>query len=389
MTVKQRQVFYIHGFDPRGAAHYHRLYRTQSAQQASVNGLDITVSRRQRRSAHCHHWQLSTSQTQTDYCYLGWDDIIRRHWARGWPAILGDLLCFLWAYVFSGRFISFARASGKQLLAGFYPALYLMLSLALSARAAITLCELFPWQKLPASAQIPLQAALILPTFCLLMQGCKRLGDKLAVFWLLRIYAFSAKWADKQIPQLNERTERFANHIVKAIQDPNNDEVVIIAHSVGTMMVVPTLARALSALPDGHAFANQRVVLITLGHCIPLVSFQPGAHDFRAALEQLGQDPRLLWLDYTAPTDGACFPLLDPLTSCGLTRAPHAGPRLLSPRFFTLYHPARYKTLRRAWYTMHFLYLMATDKPGPYDFFAFTAGPRPVARHIEENKAVS
>ncbi|MDX1267257.1 MAG: hypothetical protein R3311_07835 [Oceanisphaera sp.] len=384
MTVKQRQVFYIHGFDPRGAGHYHRLYRTQSAQQASVNGLDITVSRRQRRSGHCHHWQLSTPQTQTDYCYLGWDDIIRRHWAKGWLAILGDLLCFLWIYVISGRFITFARASRKQLLAGFYPALYLILSLVLSAWAAIALGELFPWQKLPASAQMPLQAALILTTFGLLMQGCKRLGNTLAVFWLLRIYAFTAKWSTGTIAGLNERTEHFAKDIVKAIQNPANDEVVIIAHSVGTMVVVPALAKALAELPDDSAFANQRVVLITLGHCIPLVSFQPGAHDFRAQLQQLGQDPRLLWLDYTAPTDGACFPLLDPITSCGLTRAPQAGPHLLSPRFFTLYHSGRYKKLRRAWYTMHFLYLMAADKPGPYDFFAFTAGPRPVARHIED-----
>ncbi|MBM7457047.1 hypothetical protein HNR62_002949 [Oceanisphaera litoralis] len=389
MTVKQRQVFYIHGFDPRGAGHYHRLYSTQSAQQASVNGLDIAVSRRHRRSAHCHHWQLSTPHTQTDYHYLGWDDIIRRHWARGWAAIFGDMLRFLWVYIFSGRVIRFARASRKQLIAGLYPAAYILLSLTLGASAAITLCDLLPWQKLPAPAQTPLQVVLILLVFGLWMQGCKRLGDRLAVFWLLRIYAFSAKWADNQVPQLTERTEHFADDITKAIQNPNNDEVVIIAHSVGTMVVVPALAKALAALPGDDAFANQRVVLITLGHCIPLVSFQPGAHDFRAQLQQLGQDPRLLWLDYTAPTDGACFPLLDPVTSCGLTRGPQAGPRLLSPRFFTLYHPARYKKLRRAWYTTHFLYLMATDKPGPYDFFAFTAGPKPVVQHIEENKAVS
>ncbi len=384
MTVAQRQVFYIHGFDPRGAGHYHRLYRTQSAQQASVNGLNITVSRRHRRSAHSHHWQLSTPQTQTDYCYLGWDDLVRQNWARGWVAIFGDLLCFLSAYVFSGRFIAFARASHKQLMAGLYPAVYLLLSLVLSAWTALILCDLLPWQKLPVPAQTPLQATLILLIFGLLMQGCKRLGNRLAVFWLLRIYAFSAKWADEKIPHLNERTERFADDIIQAIQNPDNDEVVIIAHSVGTMMVVPALARALAALPDDRAFANQRVVLITLGQCIPLISFQPAAHDFRARLQQLGQEPRLLWLDYTAPTDGACFPLLDPVTSCGLTRTPQAGPRLLSPRFFTLYHPARYKKLRRAWYTMHFLYLMATDKAGPYDFFAFTAGPRPIARQIEE-----
>ncbi|GHA12269.1 hypothetical protein [Oceanisphaera arctica] len=384
MTVKQRQVFYIHGFDPRGAGHYHRLYSTQSAQQAAVNGLDIAVSRRHRRSAHCHHWQLSTPHTQTDYCYLGWDDLVRQHWSKDWRQIISDLYVVMLAYLASGNVFTFARASYKQMMTGFYPLIYILLGVSGSATLSCFITTLLPLTALPDAGQYSLQLLAGMLVFGLCLQGVKKLGDRLAVFWLLRIYAFSARWADDKIPHLNERTEHFADHIIKAIQNPDNDEVVIIAHSVGTMMVVPALARALAALPDGHVFANQRVVLITLGQCIPLVSFQPGAHEFRAALAQLGQDPRLLWLDYTAPTDGACFPLLDPLTSCGLTRTPHAGPRLLSPRFFTLYHPARYKKLRRSWYTMHFLYLMATDKAGPYDFFAFTAGPRPVARHIED-----
>ncbi|MHA6964303.1 hypothetical protein [Zobellella denitrificans] len=383
MTVKQRQVFYIHGFDPRGAGHYHGLYRSQSARQANINGLDIDVSRRRRRSAHTHHWQLNTRHTQTDYCYLGWDDIIRRHWAKGWLDIFGDLGYFLSAYVLSGRVIAFAKASHKQLIAGFYPALYILLSVLTSAWLALALPSLLPWQALPAAA-LPLQAVLSLGLFWLLIQGAKQLGNRLAVFWLLRIYAFSAKWAKGNIQGLETRTAQFADDITEAIHNTENDEIVVVAHSVGTMVVVPAMAAALARVTDPALFANKRVVLITLGECIPLISFQPAAHDFRHALALLGQDHRLLWLDYTAPTDGACFPLLDPVTSCGLKRAPNAGPQLLSPRFFTLYDPARYKKLRRAWYTMHFLYLMATDKPGPYDYFAFTAGSERMADRLEK-----
>lgn len=383
LTVKQRQVFYIHGFDPRGPGHYHSLYRTQSARQSAVNGLDIAVSRRRRRSAHSHHWQLHTHHTRTDYCYLGWDDIIRRHWAKGWFDILGDLGCFLWAYVLSGRVIAFARASHKQLIAGFYPAIYILLSVVFSAWLAWQLPALLPWHALPTGAALPGQAALGLALFWLLMQGARRLGNRLAVFWLLRIYAFSAKWAKGGIPGLETRAARFADDIANAIRNTDNDEILVVAHSVGTMVVIPAMAAALARITDPALFANKRVVLITLGECIPLISFQPRAHEFRQALQQLGQDPRLLWLDYTAPTDGACFPLLDPVTSCGLNRAPNAGPHLLSPRFFTLYEAGHYKKLRRAWYTMHFLYLMAADKPGRYDYFAFTAGPRPIAQHLE------
>ncbi|WP_375055673.1 hypothetical protein [Zobellella sp. DQSA1] len=384
MTVKQRQVLYIHGFDPRGAGHYHGLYRTQSQRQTKVNGLEISVSRRRRRSKHSHHWQLNTQRTETDYCFLGWDDIIRGLWARGWPEIISDLFCFLWAYILTGRFFVFARASHKQLIAGFYPVLYILFGMGAGLALALASARHLPVSLLPGWSHYPLQGLVLLAVFWLCMQGIKRLGDRLAVFWLLRIYAFSAKWAKGKIPGLDERIDHFANDISAAIQNRNNDEVVIIAHSVGTMVVVPAMAQALAKLDDPTLFANRRVVLITLGECIPLISFQTNAHDFRTALEQLGQDPRLLWLDYTAPTDGACFPLLDPVTSCGLQRAPNAGPRLLSPRFFTLYERGRYQKLRRAWYTMHFLYLMATDNPGPYDFFAFTAGPEGIAQRLKE-----
>ncbi|OXY82128.1 hypothetical protein [Oceanimonas doudoroffii] len=374
--IKQRQVFYIHGFDPRGAGHYHRLYRSQSALQAKVNGLHIDVSARKRGENHSHCWQLDTEHCQTRYSYLGWDDIVRAHWARGWLQIIGDLSLFLWVYILPGHILSYAKASPKQLMAGLYPAFYLLLSLLLSVWLATSLAGQLPWQMAQLPAGLVLVAAL--------MHTSKHLGNKLAVFWLLRIYAFSARWARGQIPELAPRIHSFASHMAEAINDDTNDEVVIVAHSVGTMMVVPALAQALQQIHNPNRLAHQRVVLITLGHCIPLVSFHAAAADFRTALQQLGHNKRLLWLDYTAPTDGACFPLLNPVTSCGQSCAPHAGPRLLSPRFFTLYHPARYKKLRRAWYTMHFLYLMATDKPGPYDFFAFTAGPETIASQLKE-----
>ena len=387
MTVKQRQVFYIHGFDPRGAAHYHRLYRDQAAKQSKLNGLNIKVSRRQRQSSHSHQWQLDTEYTHTDYCYLSWDDIIRAHWSKNWWQILGDFFHCLFAYVLTGRIFTFARHSYKQLIAGLFPVIYICSSVIVSGWLAVYLSKLVPWQSLPTAiqaAQLPLHWLFGILLFALFMHGCKRVGDKLAVFWLLRIYAFALNWASGKITPLESKIEHFAGDISRAIQNLDNDEIVIVAHSVGTMVVIPSLAKALASLPnDPVLWANKRVVLMTLGQCIPLLSFQPKAHDFKTHLQLLGQDSRLLWLDYTAPTDGACFPLLDPITSCGLARTPNAGPYLLSPRFFALYHAPHYKKLRRAWYTMHFLYLMANDKLGVYDYFAFTAGPKRIASQIK------
>ncbi|PSJ48061.1 hypothetical protein C7H85_04545 [Zobellella endophytica] len=382
MTVRQRQVFYLSGFDPRGAGHYHRLYKTQAAGQKAVNGLDIKVSRRQRLGADAHQWWLEAGHTRSRYTFLSWDDIIRAHWAKSWWAILGDLFYCLWAYFANGLIFTFARASYKQMLAGLYPFLYITATLVLAWLAGSGLCRLV--QTLPVPPSLATGLGLTAGTLAglLILAAAKRLGNRSAVFWLLRIYAFSAKWGKGRLPELEPRMAAFGERIRAALADERNDEVLVVAHSVGTMLVLPIIARVL-AQTDRRLLANRRLVLITLGQCIPLISFQPGARDYRRDLQQLGQDPDLLWLDYTAPTDGACFPLLDPLSASGLEAAPDCGPYILSPRFFTLYHADRYRKLRRAWYTMHFLYLMATDKPGPYDYFAFTAGSSPMASRLE------
>ncbi|WP_116473347.1 hypothetical protein [Zobellella maritima] len=384
MTIKQRQVFYISGFDPRGAGHYHRLYKSQAAKQAGANGLDIEVSRRIRLSSHLHQWRLDTRDTHSRYNFLSWDDIIRANWARGWPAIVTDFCYCLWVYIATGRILVFARASRKQMLAGLYPVFFILLALATSGYLGYLTFVLFPLPVLPGWLDSGLRCLVAMLFLWAAMAGFKHLGNKLAVFWLLRIYAFSAKWANGDIPGLDQRISVFSDEIIRAIEDTDNQEVVIIAHSVGTMLAVPVMSLVLTHIQDKPLFKDHRVILITLGHCIPLLSFQPRATPFRHALQRLAQDPRLLWLDYSAPTDGACFPLLDPVTSCGLIRTREAGPRILSPRFFTLYHAAHYKRLSRAWYAMHFLYLMATDKAGPYDFFAFTAGPERIAARLEQ-----
>ena len=45
--VTRRIVFYLPGFDPRGAMFYHHLYAAENAKQAAINGLEIGTGKRQ------------------------------------------------------------------------------------------------------------------------------------------------------------------------------------------------------------------------------------------------------------------------------------------------------------------------------------------------------
>jgi hypothetical protein len=373
-AVSRRHVFYLSGFDPRGARHYHQLYKSESAKQASVNGLDLAVGARRKVAPHIHGWRIDGAGVHTEIEFLAWDDVIRAHWHSGIPAVCRWLWDFFFVIVGKGVIPKTARVSRTQLIAGFYPVVFLGAAAALAVAAFLAVLHLAApvWTFLPAlAAAFGVFRALIW------------LGDRMAVFWLLRIYSFSALWGQKDIPALQDRMDAFAARIARVLKESPAEEVMIAAHSVGTMIAVPVMARVLKMLREDPAAVGQgRVCIVTLGHCIPLLSFQREASPFRADLETVAADRRILWADYTAPTDGATFPLLDFVRTSGIALEAGAGPVYLSPRFFRLYRPENYRRLRYSWYTMHFLYLMATDHAGDYDYFAMTAGPAPLSARL-------
>ena len=113
--------------------------------------------------------------------------------------------------------------------------------------------------------------------------------------------------------------------------------------------------------------------MLTLGHCIPLVSFQKSADFFRNDLASLHK-AQIVWIDFTSPIDGACFPLVDFMSIAGLAQNPY--PKYLSTRFHKLYTQKSYKKIRYDWYKAHFLYLYANEILGVYDFYNLIGGPK-------------
>lgn len=57
--VKTRHVFYLHGYDPRSPAAYHRLYREQAARQGALTGVEIEVGPRERNGDESARWPVT------------------------------------------------------------------------------------------------------------------------------------------------------------------------------------------------------------------------------------------------------------------------------------------------------------------------------------------
>ena len=96
----------------------------------------------------------------------------------------------------------------------------------------------------------------------------------------------------------------------------------------------------------------------------------------------MGAARGLRWVDFSAPPDGCCFALPNPVTACGVPHdaATEAAVKLLNPRFTELFDAQAYAALERDKFRLHFQYLRATDLPGDYDHFAITSGALSLAR---------
>lgn len=374
MGVRKRIVYYLSGFDPRGVRQYHSIYKEHSFRQSKINGMHIVIGRRNKIGKHLYGWTIEAKDgiddVQTEYRFLSWDDIIRREWSRGLSSYYKDLFFCIITYVFSGLILSFAKVSPKQMMAAFYPVLYLIGG-AFGAYSLSSFLSGF----IGGLSGIFLGAAVFIAILILL----ERIGNQIGVFWLLRIYAFSVRWGRDEIKGIEDRLDLFAQELASTVDSGKADEVLLISHSVGTILSISVLARALSINKHGWG----KFTMVTLGECIPLVSFQPGAERYRSEMAQIMAKEEIFWIDYTSPIDGACFPLHNFVKSAGIEGKTAFQPIFRSPRFHKLYDKIRYSKLRRDWYTTHFLYLMSNERAGEYDFFAFTAGSKTMRERLE------
>ena len=372
-------MFYFSGFDPRGPAHYHTLYGEQAKLHAPLNGLDLTLGKRRRSGKLANAWTISLPDggTETDYEFLRWDDIIRAHWPKNELELLKSALPTYWVFLRAnlvGRLLKIAWPSALTVT---YPIVaFLGLLLLGLALAIVAMVFLKPWW-----LAFPAGAAILAGTVFL----GRWLDGRFRSFWLLRVYGAMQPWAYGKLPELDARIRDFAVHIAEKIRSSDAEEVLLVGHSVGTILTIPLVAELLRLQPDlgtrGPAFG-----LISLGNCIPLVSLLPGSTQLREDLKTVATAPGVRWVDFSARRDGASVTQVDPLEVSGISRP--AGipvrPQQFPVRIVKMFAPADYAVIKKDIFRIHFQYIMAGDLLTDYDFFAITAGPQSLAERFPE-----
>lgn len=335
----KRKIFYIPGFDPRSPAHYKKLLFQNFPDIKRIAEVQNKVQ---------FHYQLDN--LSVDYEMLSWHENVNGHWDNSVKGNFKNVYTLFKEFVFKGGYYRGFKVNFKRALNTSYPINLYIIWLIVSAFIFLGLTQNF-------YAAYGEKGLLLGVTLWLLINAViYKLFDVGYLFWITRIMWFFAVYGNKQVPDILEREKEFQKKIIAALESNEFDEVVLVGHSVGTVLTVDILAD----LESQKKAKNLNV--ITLGHCVSGVYVVKDAHWFREKLASLSNRDAF-WVDVTAARDVVSFFKVNP--AFYEASKPDVT---LSARFHRTHKKSVYDKVKWNFYKLHSLYLYNCCFPEKSEF---------------------
>lgn len=371
--VRKRHVFFIPGYDPIAPRRYRELYRREAVRQAAISGYEITVEGQTERNGY-YSWatwaRTEGLETNATIEFLTWEDIVRTSMNRSILSAFLVMIRTVWIYFASGAFFRLVRVRPHPMIAALYPVVVLLAQL----EAGLLLLALVWWLSSgvgPLPSPIGLTAGLA--AMAALMIFFYRKDKYIFAYYLINDYGFTAQHWGRTPDALKQRISEFSERISEACTS-DLDEVLIVGHSSGAHLAVNALA---DVLRKNSSKTGPAISLLTLGQVIPMLSFLPRATELRRDLNYLSQSRRIAWIDVSAPGDGGCFALSDPVHVTGVAppEKDKHWPKVISAAYSETMSPEALAKTKWRFFRRHVQYLCAFDRPRDYDYFQITTGP--------------
>lgn len=375
--VKRRRVLYAHGFDPATAERYRRIMAKSGAERETAPPVLSPVAQ---MSDVSEGWRITSDasgeRVETVFEILRYEDIVRQWQARPLVTRLWSGLTGWLGFIFNGglkRVFSVAKGPGGLF---FYPVLMLAMFIGLGVFAGRMAGEGAEMLGAPEwASQVGRGIGAMLGLYLSV-----RFERAFFTHLMLALYDFLFKIAKEEFPsgRLEMRVELFAHRIAECVNSAKEkkvDEILIVGHSLGGLVAIRSLARALEQdidLTGGRA----KVSLLTLGSVAGYVSCHGGVGTDRFALDiaRVASDDDLTWVDVSAPRDWFSFGLVDPLLLLEDPPVEARSPRVISAKFGKASSDPDDKRTRFRAMGLHMKYLAAPDREGGFDFLSVVSG---------------
>lgn len=379
-SIRRRHVLYVSGYDPRGTQSFFDLLHRTCERFCKLWPIAATLQAVDMQAGDFARWQLDLRgadwQVATRYDFLRMEDFIRADMARPMPLPFLRGLSWYAGDVVSGAQFRIFRAAWR------FAVHLLWFQLLILAWAGAAIVVAFAADRIldafgsPALTGIIVAAAFGAATLFAL----RPLADRWRVVQIISSWSTFRRFGRGRASWIDQAVERGARHVVAAARSGEADEVALVGHSSGGTIACAIMARALEFDPE-LGRSGPPIALLTLGSVMPAVALHPAASRLRAMVARLAVAPTVTWVDCQSRKDVMCFVDFDPVAGIGIKElgAARRNPRLWRISFKEAIAPEKYKDFSWNHFRIHYQYIMAGDRPAPYDYLLLVGGPMPIA----------
>lgn len=372
--IRSRSIYFIGGYDPKSPAEFFARMAKEKArfetlwgEQVELSPVEVSASG-EIGSAVLTNVSGSGAAVACRFNSLVLDSLVLADFAQPLPVRLGKYLAALADFVVTGTaFRIFAKAWRLGLYFLFPIAMILLFALLGYLAAKLTA----PWLGWMA----------VLPGVAVFAGAQAILGQRWPVNHLMDLWSFSLNFIRGRRPDAEALMERFAQAVVDQVRAEKPDELILVGHSTGGLLIIDIAARALRLDPDVFR-APGRAAILTLGSTALKAGLHPAGQRFRDDIRLLSEHGQIDWAEVQCLTDIINFYKSDPVADIGLQSRP-TFPLVARVRVKDMLEEQTYKRIKRNFFRVHYQYIFGNTKRYWYDFFQICCGPTPLIERVK------
>jgi pimeloyl-ACP methyl ester carboxylesterase len=373
--IARRHVLHVSGYDPVEPRRLHRRFKRELAIFARTWKLDATASDTRATNTGTA-WSVVTAgpdwRVETAYETLDWDDIVRGDLEISMFRRICDAVPAIADIFFSGTAFRYLVASNRYALFFLVPLLEFALFAAVATFFGRTVAAVLPFG---AVTQAMVALVLAVAGFFVLARWP---GHYMRFDQALSDWVFARDYRRGRRSDIDARLDAFASRLVAVMRARDVDEVLLVGHSLGSLLAIDLLCRAFDLDPD-LARGGPRLSFLTIGATVPKLTLHPGGGRFRTCVRRIAEHPGVDWVEYQARDDAISFYRFNPVTSRRIgDDEPSGKPLIRRVQIHDMLTRESYLRYRWRFMRLHYQFVMANELRAAYDYFMLACGPVPV-----------
>lgn len=362
--IERRLFIHIGGFDPEPPARvYQRFARETGRFRRAWSALTVMSEPEHRPDGA--DWTVETTgrnwRVTTRVRLFRWDDLLDSYAAAPWWKRMGRGVLACLDFVAGGALHRYFRTAWRYALFFLYPPLTVLAFAVVAGLGGAALGG--------ATGSAVAGALLGAAVFAGLLYGPGRWFKLPLAF---DDWTFASDYVRVPPKILADRLDRLAADLVAAAHDGEVDEIVVLGHSLGAVLAVEAIDRALALDPD-LGRAGPPVALVSVGSSVLKIALHGRAVRFRSALARVAVADGPFWVEYQALSDVMNFYKSDPVRDAGLV--PSGRPLVRVVRISRMLDPDYYRRIWGRFFRLHCQFVRGNDRRAAYDYFMLACGP--------------